>query len=32
MGFPFKYPANSGFLSPSGLWYKERASLLWRIP
>ena len=26
-----KYPAKSGFLSGSGVWYKERASLLWRI-
>jgi hypothetical protein len=32
MGFPLKYPAKTGFLSSFGLWYKERASLLWRIP
>ena len=29
MGLAFKYPANSGFHTASGLWYKERASLLW---
>jgi hypothetical protein len=32
MGLAFKYPAKSPFLSPFGLWYKERASLLWRNP
>jgi hypothetical protein len=29
MGFSFKYPAKSSFLSGCGVWYKERASLLW---